>query len=116
MAEVPLSYQDVNITLFTTRTEVSLGYEALESCGLRWEETLHKVSGGSMVALTVVLAARYRLERCDQEDDCSYTKLKTIVVEADVQVDGYGEKVSNKPIRLHNLCINTCATIQTRIQ
>ncbi|XP_047949696.1 uncharacterized protein LOC125195606 [Salvia hispanica] len=115
LAMVALSYQDVNITIFYNST----GYFAtipkfdqggkrtvrrkvvVEARTLPWEDVFEKVSGGSMVVFTVVVATRYRLERCDYEGDCSYTRPKTLIVEGDVWVDGFGEKVSSKPIRLH---------------
>lgn len=70
----------------------------VEGGGVPWDDALQKISGGSPVLFTVALATKYRVERCS-DDDCSYTQATTIVVEADVEVDGSGHKVSKKAIR-----------------
>lgn len=115
LAVVALSYQDVNVTIFYNSTSYFATIPKFDQGGKRtarrkvvvdartlpWEDALEKVSGGSTVVFTVVAATRYRLERCDYEGDCSYTRPKTLIVEGDVWVDGSGGKVSSKPIRLH---------------
>ncbi|KAL1560700.1 hypothetical protein AAHA92_10883 [Salvia divinorum] len=114
LAVVPISYGDVNITLFYN----SVGYSAVvprfdqggkktarrrvvvEASGLPWDGAVEKVSGGSTVAFKVAAATRYRLEYCDADDHCRHSGRKRLVVEGEVWVDGYGEKVSKNPIRL----------------
>lgn len=113
---IALSYVDLNITLFyNSNRSSSAGYYVFPGfvqghkktvhrkmvvvgSGVPWEDAVQKISGRSTVVFTVALATKYRVERCT-DDDCSYTQATTMVVDAEVEVDGSGHKVSKKAIR-----------------
>lgn len=73
----------------------------MEAPGLPWEDAFRKVSGGSAVVLAVEFVFKSKYWWCQQDPprNCTWSE-KVAVVAADVWVDGSGEKVEKKPIRL----------------
>lgn len=63
---------------------------------LPWGDAFAKVSSGSVVDIGVELATTVKLRRCGR-----YMEREAVALEADVRVDGSGEEVNGKTIRLN---------------
>ncbi|KAL8531646.1 hypothetical protein ACS0TY_008295 [Phlomoides rotata] len=60
-----------------------------------WRDALTAVSAGSTAAFTIELATRVKVRR-----DIGCSGHKVLLLRADVNVNGSGERVRNKDIRL----------------
>ncbi|KAL8031459.1 hypothetical protein ABFX02_13G026400 [Erythranthe guttata] len=67
----------------------------VRTSGLPWDDAFMKVSGGSVVDIRVELATTVKLRRCGR-----YLEREAMVVKANVRLDGSGEKVNKKTVRL----------------
>ncbi|KAG6404876.1 hypothetical protein SASPL_132453 [Salvia splendens] len=105
-----LRYQVVNLTLSYGGAAVAEGAVAgfyqgmmktarktavLRTWGMPWEEAFDRIARGLTVDVAVEVAMAVKLRRCGV-----YMKRKVVVVEGVVSVDGSGEEVDEKVVRL----------------
>ncbi|XP_022860052.1 protein NDR1-like [Olea europaea var. sylvestris] len=112
MEENSLRYGDLNLTLFygldgnipvanytvpgfkQGKKNTNDWRDVVETHGLPWDDAIKVVSNGSKVVFRADLVADVKLKQM------FWSKKKKIVLKATVEVDGSGEKVHGKPIRL----------------
>ncbi|KAL8461273.1 hypothetical protein ACS0TY_032663 [Phlomoides rotata] len=70
-------------------------HDVVETLGMPWRDALAAVSGGSTAAFTVELATTVKVRR-----EFGRSGHKVLLLRADVNVNGSGERVRNKAIRL----------------
>lgn len=118
-----LRFEDFNVTLFYgTDRSLPVGNQtlrgfsqgikgrshkrvAVEAHALPWDDAFRRISGGMAVELVVELVAIAKYEHCDYDrpSQCTWSEGEAEAVAADVLVDGSGEKVGPKPIRLRKV-------------
>ncbi|PIN12647.1 hypothetical protein CDL12_14734 [Handroanthus impetiginosus] len=116
MKEVGVRYHNVDLTFYYSTPKPSLlsivhytipGFyqghdkaahrcDVVETRGMPWLDAFAAVSNGSTVVFTVELFTAVKLKRFFG----SYSKTKQLLLGADVEVNGYGERVQKKSIKL----------------
>ncbi|PIN12649.1 hypothetical protein CDL12_14736 [Handroanthus impetiginosus] len=116
MKEVGVRYKNIDLTFYYSTPKPSLisianytipgfyqGHDkaarrcnVVETRGMPWLDAFAAVSNGSTVVFRVELSAAVKLKRFFG----SYSKTKHLLLGANVEVNGYGEKVHKKSIKL----------------